>query len=98
MSLAGPGISLAGVAKQPIDGRRAAVAIRPEEFAVGAPDGPNTIAGRIDNVEYSGRDALLDVVTASGAVLHVRGPVTFRRGDEVRVHVPPERVLVYRPD
>ncbi len=98
VGLAGPGIALQGVAKQPIEGRRAAAAIRPEEITVGAADGANTIAGRVDNVEYSGRDALLDVVTASGAILHVRGPVSIRRGDDVRVHVPPERVLVYRPD
>ena len=98
VDLAGPSIALEGVAKQPIEGRRAAAAIRPEEFTVGAAEGANTIAGRVDNVEYSGRDALLDVVTASGAVLHVRGPVSIRRGDDVRVHVPPERVLVYRPD
>ena len=93
-----PGIALTGVAMQPIEGRRAAVAIRPEEFVVGAGASANTIEGRIDNVEYSGRDALLDVVTASGAVLHVRGPVTWRRGDTLRVQVPPERVLAYRPD
>ena len=98
VNLAGGGIALRGVALQAIEGRRAAVAIRPEEFTVGAPEGANTIAGRVDNVEYSGRDALLDLVTASGTVLHVRGPVSIRRGDEVRVHVPPERVLVYRPD
>ena len=36
------------------------------------PDGANTIAGRIDNVEYCGRDSLVDVVTASGTLLHVR--------------------------
>jgi putative spermidine/putrescine transport system ATP-binding protein len=98
VGLAGAGIALQGVAMQPLDGRRASVAMRPEEITVGAAEGANTIAGRVDNVEYSGRDALLDVVTASGTVLHVRGPVSIRHGDEVRVHVPPERVLVYRPD
>ena len=98
VGLAGPGITLQGVAKQPIGAGRAVAAIRPEEFTVGAAEGANTIAGRVDNVEYSGRDALLDLVTASGAVLHVRGPVSIRRGDDVRVHVPPERVLVYRPE
>jgi len=41
-------------------------------------------------------EALLnDVVTASGTLLHVRGPVSIRRDDEVHVRVPPERVLVY---
>ena len=43
-------------------------------------------------------DALLDVVTASGTLLHVRGAVTIRRGDHVHVRVPPERALVYPVD
>ena len=72
--------------------------IRPEEIVVTDRGGENTIAGRVDNVEYSGRDALLDVVTASGTLLHVRGAVTIKRGDQVRVHVPVERTLVYPVD
>ena len=56
---------------------------------------PNMISGRIDNVEYGGRDALLDIVTPSGTLVHARGPVTLKRGDEVSVHVPVERALVY---
>ena len=78
-----------------MSGKRAAVAIRPEEIVVGAANGENTIAGRVDNVKYGGRDSLLDIVTPSGTVLHARGPVTIRRGDEVRLHVPVERTLVY---
>ncbi|MEO8677071.1 MAG: ABC transporter ATP-binding protein [Casimicrobiaceae bacterium] len=96
VALAGPDFALTGVRRQPLSGGRASVAIRPEEIVVGeGPGGANTIAGRVDNVEYCGRDALLDVVTASGTVLHVRGAVTIRRGDRVTVHVPPERTLVY---
>ena len=96
VALAGPDVVLTGVRKQPLAGGRAAVAMRPEEIVVGeGPGGVNTIAGRVENVEYSGRDALLDVVTAGGTLLHVRGAVTIRRGDEVRVHVPAERALVY---
>ena len=97
VTLTGPDIALSGVAKQPLSGSRAAVAIRPEEIVVvdGERGGSNTIAGQVNHVEYCGRDALLDVVTPSGTVLHVRGAVTIRRGDVVRVHVPPERVLVY---
>ena len=91
-----PDFKLAGTAKQQVTGKRAAVAIRPEEVIVGeGPGGANTIAGRIENVEYGGRDALLDIVTPSGAMLHARGPVSLRRGESVRVHVPADRVLVY---
>ena len=72
------------------------MAIRPEEIVVGDdPRGINTIRARVENVEYCGRDSLLDVVTAAGTLLHVRGPVTTARGDNVGVHVPVERALVY---
>jgi ABC-type Fe3+/spermidine/putrescine transport system ATPase subunit len=94
--LASPDFRLAGTQKQPVAAKRAAVAIRPEEIVVvDHADAANTIAGRVDNVEYGGRDALLDVVTPSGIMLHVRGPVDVKRGDDVRVHVPAERALVY---
>src|SRR6202049_1031230 len=93
--LEGSDMGLVGVRKQPLKGSRAAVAIRPEEIYVGeGPAGLNTISAKVENVEYSGRDSLLDVVTPSGTLLHVRGPVTTRLGDAVRVHVPVERALV----
>ena len=95
-TLVGPDIRLTGVRKQPLADRRACVAMRPEEFALGeGPGGVNTIAGRIDNVEYCGRDSLLDVVTASGTLLHVRSTGAPRMGDMVRVHIPVARTLVY---
>src|SRR6266403_3406301 len=94
--LEGSDMGLVGVRKQPLNGARAAVAIRPEEIYVGeGPAGLNTISAKVENVEYSGRDSLLDVVTRSGTLLHVRGPVTTKLGDAVRVHVPVERALVY---
>jgi putative spermidine/putrescine transport system ATP-binding protein len=94
--LSNPDFTLTGTQKQPVAGNRASVAIRPEEIVVVNGSGAaNTISGRIDNVEYGGRDALLDVVTPSGTMLHVRGPVNVKRDDIVNVHVPPERVLVY---
>jgi putative spermidine/putrescine transport system ATP-binding protein len=99
VALEGQNIALTGIRKQPLGGGRAAVAIRPEEISVGeGPDGLNTIAGRVDNVEYCGRDSLLDVITSSGTLLHVRGPVTTALNDTVRVHVPVERALVYPTD
>ena len=99
VTLHGQDVTLTGVRKQPLNGKRAAVAIRPEEILVGeGPGGVNTIGATVDNVEYNGRDSLLDVVTASGTVLHVRGPVTTKLGDAVRVHVPVDRALVYPLD
>ena len=94
--LKGNDLALTGVRKQPLKNGRAAVAIRPEEIVMGdGPGGVNTINARVENVEYNGRDSLLDVVTASGTVLHVRAGGAIRVGDTVRVHVPVERALVY---
>ncbi len=92
----GQDIALTGVRRQPLAGTRATVAIRPEEITVGeGPNGVNTLVGRVSNVEYCGRDALLEVITAAGTLLQVRGPVTTARDDTVRVYVPVERALVY---
>jgi putative spermidine/putrescine transport system ATP-binding protein len=95
-TLVGPGVRLSGMVKQPLSGGRACVAIRPEEIVLGdGPGGENTLAGRIDNVEYCGRDSLIDVVTADGTRLYVRTHLPAAAGDAVRVHVPVERALVY---
>jgi putative spermidine/putrescine transport system ATP-binding protein len=94
--LKGADLALTGVRKQPLTKGRAAVAIRPEEIVMGdGPGGVNTISARVENVEYNGRDSLLDVLTAGGTLLHVRAAGKFALGDTVRVHVPVERALVY---
>ena len=91
-----PDIKLTGVRKLPITGKHAAVAIRPEEMTiVNVPMAENVVAGRVENVEYGGRDSLVDIVTRGGTRLHVRAPVDVAMGADVLVHVPPERVLVY---
>jgi putative spermidine/putrescine transport system ATP-binding protein len=91
-----PDIKLTGVRKLALGGPGASVAIRPEEMTIiTAPTAENVVAGRVDNVEYAGRDSLVDVVTPGGTRLHVRAPVHVALGAEVLVHVPPERVLVY---
>jgi putative spermidine/putrescine transport system ATP-binding protein len=88
------GMRLTGVIKQTLASARAYAAIRPEEITVGA-SGVNLIEGRIENVEYGGRDSLVDVRTASSLVLHARMPGKPAPGDPVQLTVPPERVLVY---
>ena len=91
---------LTGTRQQPFDGaRRAAVAIRPEEMTIATePLAENVIPARVDNVEYGGRDSLVDVVTNDGTRLHVRSAAQVRPGSKVLVHVPPERALVYPPE
>ena len=49
------------------------------------------------NVEYGGRDSLIDVA-AGDVVLHARTTERVKAGDQVRLNVAPERVLVYAPE
>jgi len=96
VDLGGPDMQLTGIRKQEGNGKRAFVAIRPEEITLGdGPGGRNTIAARVDNVEYCGRDSLVDVITPTGTRLHVRATTSPALGDNVTVNVPVERVLVY---
>ena len=90
--LLGAGIALQGMIKQPL-ATRASAAIRPEEIGIG--EGPNGIDGEVENIEYSGRDSLLDVRTASGIRLHVRSEAPASLGQRVRLTVPVDRVLLY---
>ena len=96
ISLSGPDFPLTGVRMLPLTDGKAMVAVRPDDIVVGtAPDGLNTIAGRVDNIEYSGRESLIDIVTQGGLKLIVRTAEPVRMGDNVRLHVPVERALVY---
>jgi len=92
--VSGDGVRLTGVIKQPLAGARGYAAIRPEEITIGA-SGVNVIAGRIENVEYGGRDSLVDVRTAGGLLLQARTPGKPAPGENVQLTVSPERVLVY---
>jgi putative spermidine/putrescine transport system ATP-binding protein len=109
VKVAAADFALAGRRMQPL-GERAMLAVRPDDFvvlpgsagaattgdgALAATAAGNTIAARVDNVEYAGRESLVDLVTPSGIRLIVRTSVPLRTGDEVRVEVPPERALVY---
>ena len=72
-----------------------AVAVRPEEIELG--DGPNAIEGRVREVEYCGREYLVDVDTAFGLV-HAQVTRPARAGDTVRLVVPVDRVLAFGRD
>jgi len=99
VTLAAPGMRLVGTRKLPLGGGRAMVAIRPEEIALtDDAGGENTVAGSVVNVEFCGRDSLLDVKVTGGPLLHVRSVHEPRAGDVVHVHIPRARALVYPVD
>ena len=96
VELKGKDFRLTGTLKQRLEGNRACVAMRPEEvLVVDSAGGANLIEGTISNVEYCGRDSLLDVATSAGTILHVRAAPRFRQGARIRMHIPVERALVY---
>ena len=92
--LSGSGLRLQGILKEPLAGKRACAAIRPEEIIEGE-DGANRMEGRVDSVEYCGRDSLIDVLTGGGVRLHARSARRVAAGAPLQLTVPRERVLVY---
>lgn len=100
--LAKPGIRLEGVAQEPVTTGRAIAAIRPEDIQVDTPemssgsvDAGNGLLGQAEMVEYCGRDYLVDVLTSSGLLLHVRTQKRVTAGERLRLALPAERVLVF---
>ena len=53
------------------------------------------IAGKVENVEYGGHDSLIDVRVGPDVVLHARASERLKVGDDVKLTVAPQRVLVY---
>jgi putative spermidine/putrescine transport system ATP-binding protein len=96
VSLLGGNVRMEGTAQTAISGGRATIAMRPEEVALGA-GGENTLSGTVDQVEYCGRDYLVDVVTPVGT-LYLRTDRRVVPDEVVQVSIPPERVLVFPPD
>ncbi len=96
VELAGGPMRIVGTLRQALGSRRAAVAIRPEELVVGAPDNvANAVRGRVTGVEYGGRDSLIEVTLDGGVRLLVRSDARAARGDAIALSIPPERALVY---
>ncbi|HZS85006.1 MAG TPA: ABC transporter ATP-binding protein [Stellaceae bacterium] len=94
--LTGAGIALRGTAQTPIGEGPVLAAIRPDDLELdGGADG---FEGRVESVEYCGRDYLVDLVTASGLRLHGRSLRRVAPGDRLRCHAAPSRVLVYPPE
>jgi putative spermidine/putrescine transport system ATP-binding protein len=96
VSLLGGNVRLEGTAQTAIRGNRATIAVRPEEVALG-PAAGNTISGTVDQVEYCGRDYLVDVVTSLGT-FYLRTERRVSPDETVQLSLPPARVLVFQPD
>ncbi|MCG5238441.1 ABC transporter ATP-binding protein [Azospirillum doebereinerae] len=92
------GVTLNATLQGDVAGHRCTVAIRPDDLRIGDPEsdpeGANSLDGRVIEVEYCGRDWLVDVDTAIG-VLHARIPQAATPGQRIRLVLPADRVLAY---
>src|SRR5215469_5870180 len=93
VTLAAGDVRLKGTPQAPIGGDRAVIAVRPEDIALGRGSG-NVLSGIVDQVEYCGRDYLVDVVTAAG-VFYLRSERRVSPDETVELSIAPERVLVF---
>ncbi|MCX5117180.1 ABC transporter ATP-binding protein [Micromonospora sp. NBC_00362] len=77
----------------------AMVAVRPEDIRV---DGPgetrNAMSATVEVVEYQGRELAAEARTDTGLLLHLRTEQRIAPGDQVKLAVDPQRLLVYPAD
>ncbi|MCL2320314.1 MAG: ABC transporter ATP-binding protein [Treponema sp.] len=92
--LSGRGLSLTAKVMQPLSGKKALVAVRPEDFKVGNAV-VNVIDALIKNVEYVGFSSQVDLLTDKGDIIHMRTHELLKGNTRIKISVPPERVLAY---
>jgi putative spermidine/putrescine transport system ATP-binding protein len=96
VTLSGGDVRLRGTAQAPIGSDRAIIAVRPEDIALGR-GAANVLPGTVDQVEYCGRDYLVDVVTSAGT-FYLRSERRVSPDETVDLSIAPERVLVFPAD
>ena len=93
-TLSAQGVTLSGVMVAPVKGPTASVAIRPEDIQVCPPGTQNAFEGRVQAVEYGGRDSLVQLDTRLGP-MYARMEGEFNVDQTLMLHVPADRVMVY---
>jgi putative spermidine/putrescine transport system ATP-binding protein len=79
----------------PAPGADVLAAVRPDDFRRGGEGAPNLVTGRVETVEYAGRDYVVTLTVPGGMELHVRIGEPVAPGETVQLSVPEDRVLVY---
>jgi putative spermidine/putrescine transport system ATP-binding protein len=97
VAVSGFGIKLTGTARGEFGTGPVTVAIRPEDFVVGAPpsDVDNHFEVGIEVVEYHGREQAVQARLPEGEALRLRTNTRVARGELVSVWVPKDHVLVF---
>ncbi|WEY41441.1 ABC transporter ATP-binding protein [Paraburkholderia sp. SUR17] len=92
--LANSSVQLVGTPMEAFSAKAVSVALRPEDIERAAPGAENAFDAEVETVEYGGRDSLIRVQTAFGA-LWARLAGEFSDGERIRLRVPAARTLVY---
>ncbi|WP_114809613.1 ABC transporter ATP-binding protein [Paraburkholderia kururiensis] len=92
--LANGGVQLIGTPMEAFSAKAVSVALRPEDIERAAPGAENAFDAEVETVEYGGRDSLIRVKTAFGA-LWARLAGEFAEGERISLRVPAARTLVY---
>ena len=89
------GVRIRGKTRHALSSGAAAVAaVRPDDVVIGGDSrSPNALRGRVDIVEYLGRENETILALENGGRLWVRAAVCMVPGDNVTVVLPPERVI-----
>jgi len=96
----GRGLRIRGRTRHPLPAGAPAVAtIRPDDVGLGhAAPGVNAFPGKIEIVEYLGRENEAVLTLEAGPRLWVRTPARVAPGEAVTATFPAERVLLLPPD
>jgi putative spermidine/putrescine transport system ATP-binding protein len=78
-----------------VPGEPAMAAVRPDDLRLTTPDDPHGLSARVEVVEYSGRDSLVEVSVGAGLRLRLRTTDRPAPATTVTVTVDPSRLLVF---
>jgi putative spermidine/putrescine transport system ATP-binding protein len=79
-------------------GQDAVLAIRPDDVTVGAGDGKNTLRGKVELVEYLGREIEAAVMTEGQGRVWVRTPAKIALGDTIDLTLPADKLVLLRKE
>jgi putative spermidine/putrescine transport system ATP-binding protein len=92
------GATVEGVAQHNVGvGDAVIAAVRPEDVRLGSDD-VTGLRGRVEVVEYQGRELAAEVVLPDGVRLHTRTDRKVEPGEQVSITITPGRLLVYPSD
>jgi putative spermidine/putrescine transport system ATP-binding protein len=75
-------------------GQNAVLAIRPDDVKVGAGDGKNRLRGKVELVEYLGREIEASVMTEDQGRVWLRTPEKIALGDIIELALPADKLVL----